>query len=132
MRTLLICWMTPAETEQITLHQADLLDQGSLLDVVNTVEPDEIYNLAAQSFVPTSWAPPSLTGEFTALGVTRLLDAVRMAAPHARFDQASSDDLPHVGEGNQFRLQRRGFWLEDIDHGHRRGGNRRRHACRPG
>jgi GDPmannose 4,6-dehydratase len=72
---------------------ADLLDQHSLQSVVQAAQPDEIYNLAAQSFVPTSWTQPVLTGEFTALGVTRLLDAVRLVKPDARFYQASSSEM---------------------------------------
>jgi len=72
---------------------ADLLDQHSLQSVVAAAAPDEIYNLAAQSFVPTSWTQPVLTGEFTALGVTRLLDAIRLAKPDARFYQASSSEM---------------------------------------
>ena len=79
--------------ERITLHQADLLDQLSLIRALEAARPDEIYNLAAQSFVPTSWDQPVLTGEFTALGVTRLLDAMRLAAPRARFYQASSSEM---------------------------------------
>jgi len=80
-------------TDRITLHQADLLDHSSLLSLVETVRPQELYNLAAQSFVPTSWVQPALTGEFTALGVTRLLDAVRMVDPEIRFYQASSSEM---------------------------------------
>src|SRR5512143_1429329 len=72
---------------------ADLLDQHSLTAVVRDAKPHEVYNLAAQSFVPTSWAQPVLTGEFTALGVTRLLEAVRLAHPEARFYQASSSEM---------------------------------------
>ncbi len=72
---------------------ADLLDQHSLQSVVQMAVPDEVYNLAAQSFVPTSWTQPVLTGEFTALGVTRLLDAIRLAKPDARFYQASSSEM---------------------------------------
>jgi GDPmannose 4,6-dehydratase len=72
---------------------ADLLDQHSLQTVVRETRPDEVYNLAAQSFVPTSWTQPVLTGEFTALGVTRLLDAVRLEWPDARFYQASSSEM---------------------------------------
>lgn len=71
----------------------DLLDQNSLLEAVRFVQPDEVYNLAAQSFVPTSWNQPVLTGEFTALGVTRLLEAVRVMKPDARFYQASSSEM---------------------------------------
>src|SRR5258706_8942127 len=80
-------------TDKIELLQADLLDQLSLIDVVRTSKPDEVYNLAAQSFVPTSWNQPVLTGEFTALGVTRLLEAIRLAHPQARFYQASSSEM---------------------------------------
>jgi GDPmannose 4,6-dehydratase len=72
---------------------ADLLDQHSLQSVVQAATPDEVYNLAAQSFVPTSWSQPVLTGEFTALGVTRLLDAIRLAKPDAKFYQASSSEM---------------------------------------
>jgi len=79
--------------ERITLAGADLLDQTSLLALVQKHQPDEVYNLAAQSFVPTSWEQPVLTGEFTALGVTRLLEAVRIAKPDARFYQASSSEM---------------------------------------
>ncbi|MGH0030935.1 MAG: GDP-mannose 4,6-dehydratase [Myxococcota bacterium] len=78
---------------RIQLHQADLLDQSSLVSLLRAVEPDELYNLAAQSFVPTSWLQPSLTGEFTALGVTRMLDAVRLVNPGIRFYQASSSEM---------------------------------------
>ena len=79
--------------ERIELRQADLLDQLSLIDVLRDVKPDEIYNLAAQSFVPTSWVQPVLTAEFDAVGVTRLLEAVRLVAPEARFYQASSSEM---------------------------------------
>src|SRR5215213_4097206 len=79
--------------DRIELASADLLDQTSLLALVQRVQPDEVYNLAAQSFVPTSWEQPVLTGEFTALGVTRLLEAVRLAKPDARFYQASSSEM---------------------------------------
>jgi GDPmannose 4,6-dehydratase len=78
---------------RMALHQADLLDQSSLVKVLREVRPHEVYNLAAQSFVPTSWLQPSLTGEFTALGVTRLLDAVRQVDPEIRFYQASSSEM---------------------------------------
>ncbi len=79
--------------DRIDLVQADLLDQLSLIEVVRVVQPDEIYNLAAMSFVPTSWTQPVLTGEFTALGVTRILEAMRQACPGARFYQASSSEM---------------------------------------
>ena len=79
--------------EDIELLSADLLDQTSLTDVVSDCKPDEIYNLAAQSFVQTSWNQPVLTGEFTALGVTRMLEAMKKAAPNARFYQASSSEM---------------------------------------
>src|SRR5258706_460133 len=79
--------------DRIHIVPADLLDQHSLTTVVRDAKPDEIYNLAAQSFVPTSWTQPVLTGEFTALGVTRLLEAVRLAHPTARVYQASSSEM---------------------------------------
>ena len=79
--------------ERIELRQADLLDQLSLIDLLRAVQPDEIYNLAAQSFVPTSWQQPVLTAEFDAVGVTRLLEAVRLVASGARFYQASSSEM---------------------------------------
>ena len=79
--------------DDIELVSADLLDQTSLTDVVGEHQPEEIYNLAAQSFVQTSWNQPVLTGEFTALGVTRMLEAVKKAAPKARFYQASSSEM---------------------------------------
>jgi GDPmannose 4,6-dehydratase len=78
---------------RVVLHQADLLDQSSLVAPLREVRPAEVYNLAAQSFVPTSWVQPSLTGEFTAIGVTRMLDAVRMVDPEIRFYQASSSEM---------------------------------------
>ena len=79
--------------DRVHLHQADLLDQSSLVQPLREAQPAEVYNLAAQSFVPTSWVQPSLTGEFTALGVTRMLDAVRMVDPGIRFYQASSSEM---------------------------------------
>jgi GDPmannose 4,6-dehydratase len=79
--------------DRVELVSADLLDQTSLTDVVGDYEIDEIYNLAAQSFVQTSWTQPVLTGEFTALGVTRVLEAMKKAAPKARFYQASSSEM---------------------------------------
>src|SRR5438477_1931758 len=79
--------------DHVELVSADLLDQTSLTDVVSEHNPDEIYNLAAQSFVQTSWTQPVLTGEFTALGVTRMLEAMKKAAPNARFYQASSSEM---------------------------------------
>jgi GDPmannose 4,6-dehydratase len=78
---------------QIELIQADLLDQTSLSAALERARPDEVYNLAAMSFVPTSWQQPVLTGEFTALGVTRLLDAMRQVCPQAHFYQASSSEM---------------------------------------
>src|SRR5207248_8043618 len=69
---------------RIQLHQADLLDQLSLIDVLKEVRPDEVYNLAPMSFVPTSWKQPVLTGEYTTIGVTRVLDAIRMLDPKGR------------------------------------------------
>src|SRR5215203_2549896 len=79
--------------DRLELVSADLLDQTSLTDAVHDTRPDEIYNLAAQSFVQTSWSQPVLTGEFTALGVTRILEAMKKAAPKARFYQASSSEM---------------------------------------
>jgi len=79
--------------DRVELVSADLLDQHSLVDAIKDCNPREIYNLAAQSFVQTSWTQPVLTGEFTALGVTRVLDAMRKAAPEARFYQASSSEM---------------------------------------
>ncbi len=79
--------------EQLQLVQADLLDQYSLIDAIKTADPQEVYNLAAQSFVPTSWNQPVLTGEFTALGVTRMLEAIRLVNPGIRFYQASSSEM---------------------------------------
>jgi GDPmannose 4,6-dehydratase len=79
--------------DRISIVAADLLDQHSLTVVLQETRPDEVYNLAAQSFVPTSWSQPVLTGEFTALGVTRILEAVRLVHPSARFYQASSSEM---------------------------------------
>ena len=79
--------------DRLELRQADLLDQSSLVELLKETKPDEIYNLAAMSFVPTSWNQPVLTGEFTALGVTRLLEAMRHVCPEARFYQASSSEM---------------------------------------
>ena len=79
--------------DRIELRQADLLDQLSLVDLVKQIAPDEVYNLAAQSFVPTSWQQPVLTAEFDAIGVTRMLEAIRLVAPGARFYQASSSEM---------------------------------------
>jgi len=79
--------------DRLELRQADLLDQLSLIALLREVRPDEVYNLAAQSFVPTSWQQPVLTAEFDAVGVTRLLAAIRIAKPDARFYQASSSEM---------------------------------------
>jgi len=79
--------------DRVTIAAADLLDQHSLTQVIQEHRPDEVYNLAAQSFVPASWTQPVLTGEFTALGVTRILEAIRLAHPTARFYQASSSEM---------------------------------------
>jgi len=78
---------------RVRLHQADLLDQLSMVNLMHDVRPHEVYNLAAQSFVPTSWLQPLLTGEFTALGVTRMLEAVRLVDQEIRFYQASSSEM---------------------------------------
>ena len=79
--------------DDVELQQGDLLDQLSLISLIEISEPDEVYNLAAQSFVPTSWQQPVLTSEFTALGVTRLLEAIRLVDPQIRFYQASSSEM---------------------------------------
>lgn len=79
--------------DKITLIPGDLLDQNSLLCAMRDIQPDEVFNLAAQSFVPTSWNQPVLTGEFTALGVTRLLEAIRHTCRDCRFYQASSSEM---------------------------------------
>lgn len=78
---------------KVELHPGDLLDQQSLVSLLKEVEPTEVYNLAAQSFVPTSWQQPQLTGEVTGLGVTRVLDAIRVVNPKIRFYQASSSEM---------------------------------------
>src|SRR6516162_6720255 len=79
--------------ERMTLLQADLLDQLSLIDALEAAEPDEVYNLAAMSFVPTSWQQPVLTAEFDAVGVTRMLEAIRLVNRRIRFYQASSSEM---------------------------------------
>ena len=79
--------------DQLDIIQGDLHDQSSLLDLIERYKPDEVYNLAAQSFVPTSWNQPVLTGEVTALGVTRMLEAIRLVSPQTRFYQASSSEM---------------------------------------
>jgi GDPmannose 4,6-dehydratase len=79
--------------DKITLLSGDLLDEHSLVSALREAKPDEIYNLGAQSFVPTSWSQPVLTAEFTAVGVTRLLEAMRIAKPDSRFYQASSSEM---------------------------------------
>src|SRR3972149_740681 len=79
--------------ERINLVQGDLTDQSSLDEAIKTIGPDEVYNLAAQSFVPTSWNQPILTGEVTGMGTTRVLEAIRKIKPDARFYQASSSEM---------------------------------------
>ncbi len=79
--------------DRITLHQGDLLDQRSLVDALRASDPSEIYNLAAMSFVAVSWIQPTLTAEFTGVGVTRMLEAMREVCPQARFYQASSSEM---------------------------------------
>ena len=79
--------------DRLTLVPGDLLDQVSLFNIIHEHRPQEVYNLGAQSFVPTSWEQPVLTAEFTALGVTRILDAIRMVDPTIRFYQASSSEM---------------------------------------
>ncbi|WP_157720794.1 GDP-mannose 4,6-dehydratase, partial [Salmonella enterica] len=78
---------------QIEIVSGDLLDQSSLMDVVTECQPDEIYNLASQSYVPLSWKQPALTAEYTALGVSRLLESIRRCKPDAKFYQASSSEV---------------------------------------
>jgi GDPmannose 4,6-dehydratase len=85
--------------DKITLLQGDLLDQNSLIEAVKRADPDEVYNLAAQSFVPTSWNQPVLTAEFTAVGVTRILEAIRLIRKDIRFYQASSSEM--IGQSGQ-------------------------------
>ena len=85
--------------DRVTLVQADLTDQVSIIDAVDEIRPAEVYNLAAQSFVPTSWKQPILTGDVTALGATRVLEAIRMVDKSIRFYQASSSEMfGHVQE----------------------------------
>lgn len=79
--------------DQIEIIQGDLHDQSSLMDLMEQYKPDEVYNLAAQSFVPTSWNQPVLTGEVTALGVTRMLEAIRLLSLETRYYQASSSEM---------------------------------------
>src|SRR3954453_2098720 len=79
--------------DRITLHQADLLDQRSIVDALRAAKPDEVYNLAAMSFVAVSWIQPTLTAEFTGVSVTRMLESMREACPEARFYQASSSEM---------------------------------------
>ncbi len=79
--------------DQMTLVSGDLLDQASMIEILSTHRPNEVYNLAAQSFVQTSWSQPVFTGEVTSLGVTRLLDAIRLVDPEIRFYQASSSEM---------------------------------------
>ncbi len=85
--------------DQIDIIQGDLHDQSSLMDLIEQNKPDEVYNLAAQSFVPTSWNQPVLTGEVTALGVTRMLEAIRLLSPKTRYYQASSSEM--FGKANE-------------------------------
>ena len=86
-------WRIQHLLDRITLIQADLLDQLSLIKAVEAVQPDELYNLAAMSFVPSSWDQPMLTGEYNAQGVTRTLEAIRSVNPRIRFYQASSSEM---------------------------------------
>src|SRR5262245_46004675 len=79
--------------DRMTRVQVDLHEQGSLLALLEEYQPTEVYNLAAQSFVPTSWSQPALTGDITALGVTRILEAIRFVSPKIRFYQASSSEM---------------------------------------
>ena len=86
-------WRIAHLQDQVTLRQADLLDQLSLIKVIEQSQPDEVYNLAAMSFVPASWDQPMLTGEFNSQGVTRVLEAIRQVNPKIRFYQASSSEM---------------------------------------
>lgn len=79
--------------DKIKLYQADLLDQLSIIEMIKSIQPDEVYSLAAQSFVPTSWIQPVLTGEFNALGVTKILEAIRLVNSKIKFYQASSSEM---------------------------------------
>ena len=93
--------------DKVTLHQADLLDERSLVDALRAARPDEIYNLAAMSFVAVSWIQPTLTAEFTGVGVTRMLEAMREVCPDARFYQASSSEMfGKVQRGSADRVDR--------------------------
>ncbi len=95
--------------DRIQLHQADLLDQLSIIHLLDKIHPDEVYNLAAQSFVPTSWDQPLLTGEFNALGVTRVLEAIRLVDRKIRLYQASSSEM--FGEVQEEpQTERTPFW----------------------
>jgi GDPmannose 4,6-dehydratase len=85
--------------DSLTLHTGGLLDQRSLVDVLRECEPDEIYNLAAMSFVAASWSQPVLTAEFTDTGVTRMLEAMREVVPEARFYRASSSEMSEWSGG---------------------------------
>jgi GDPmannose 4,6-dehydratase len=86
-------WRIQHLLDRVTLRPADLLDQLSLIRLIDEVRPQELYNLAAMSFVPASWDQPLLTGEFNAQGVTRVLEAVRQVDPHIRLYQASSSEM---------------------------------------
>ncbi|MEL7505979.1 MAG: GDP-mannose 4,6-dehydratase, partial [Cyanobacteria bacterium J06554_1] len=79
--------------DQVHIISGDLLDQFSLMDAIDQAQPDEIYNLASQSYVPLSWTQPALTAEYTAIGVSRLLEAIRRCKPDTRFYQASSSEV---------------------------------------
>src|SRR3954470_13610698 len=95
--------------DQLHLHQADLLDQLSIVTLLNEIHPHEVYNLAAQSFVPTSFSQPLMTAEFTALGVTRMLEAIRLVDSSIRFYQASSSEM--YGRVQQEpQTETTGFW----------------------
>ena len=80
-------------SDDIEIISGDLLDQPSLMDAIDYAQPDEIYNLASQSYIPTSWTQPALTAEYTAIGVSRLLESIRRVKPDAKFYQASSSEV---------------------------------------
>ncbi len=112
--------------DRIQIVQGDLIDLASLIHLIEEHRPDEVYNLAAQSFVPTSWSQPLLTGEVTALGVTRMLDAIRIVDKNIRFYQASSSEMfgkvrevPQSEDDALLSAQslRRGQSLRTLDHG---------------
>mgnify|MGYP006307695235 CR=1 FL=1 len=106
---------------RLNFVQADLLDQLSIISIIDEIEPDEIYNLAAQSFVPTSWSQPVLTGHFNAIGVTKMLEAIRLVNKKIRFYQASSSEMfgkvREVPQTEKTPFYPRGQGLRALDNG---------------